>query len=324
MAMKEVTWKSILNFLIKQYPIRGKKEKEVIRTISKILEENNIYFEIQKFKNTIPNGKSRLYIDGKEIESIPASFVSGKIEEKNLISNIIIKENFNTPSISYNPYCKDFSLATFYFSPSINIRREDVKKVLDAEVIEGYVKIKKERYKTGNILIGNTKNPKILIFSHYDTVLNGVVDNSTSISTLLDIILSKKTRDKILKEVLIVLSGSTELSYDKPYYWCYGYRVFEKENLDVLIKSKKIFVVDCIGFDKCSIIYNNDLVYEAFTLLNFEKIKNKTYLFTSINNKNLYFFYSFYHSYVDNINLIKDSFVEKTKNLIIKNILTSI
>lgn len=307
---------NLLNKLSKLYPINGKREKLAIKFILKNLEEKNVSLDVQWFKNSVPNGKCKLEVDGEKIKCMHASFSSGKIDEKNLVANTIVRQSFESPNISFNPYCKDISLATFYFKTSICIKSSDVKKIIEAEYISGKVKIKKEKFKTANILVGKIRNPKKIIFAHFDTVLSGCIDNSASIALLINLIFEGK--DKILKDALIVFSGSEELSFEKPYYWGYGYRIFESEFYEVLKKSKSIIVVDCIGFDYSYISKDEELLKEAFPIKNFNKFFNKIFLLTSISQKNIKYFYSFYHSNLDLSNLVKDYYVQQAKRKILE------
>ncbi|MEM5828391.1 MAG: hypothetical protein QW197_02725 [Candidatus Aenigmatarchaeota archaeon] len=296
----------LIENLEKFYPIRGKNEKVVFRVLVEFLEKNNISYETQDFINIVPNGKSELVCDGLKIESLPSSFVSGKIGDKNLVSNILIREDFQEPNIAFNPYSREISLATFYSVPSITIRRSDVKRILEAENVRGKVKIKKEKFKSFNIIVGNFKNPKRLIFTHYDTVLNGAVDNSSGTAFLLSLL---ATFRDVMKENLFFICGSEELSYDKP-YWGYGYRIAESEFEKFFETSKEIVVVDCIGFDKASFIEGDSfLKREAFPIKNFEKYENKIKVFSSISSKNIKEFYSFYHSNSDIKELLKEKYV---------------
>lgn len=312
------SWNFFIRKFSKLYPIKGERALIAAKIILNFLSENDINFEIQKYNNYIPVGNSKLEVDGVEIDSIPACFVSGKIYDKNIISNILSSSIIEDPNISFNPYSKTFSLASFYFIPSINIKRDDIKKVINAEVINGRVRVKKKKIKALNILVGNTKNPKNIIISHYDTVLNGAVDNSSSIALILDLILNYK--EKILKNNLFVLCGSEELSYERPIYWGYGYRKFEKEFENLLNISKKIYVIDCIGFDKPNINKDNSLKYEALPLKNFKKYENKIFLITSLSKQNVKYFYSFYHSNLDNPKLLKERFILQSKLLLLKEL----
>lgn len=311
-------YKEILVDFSKFYPIRGKKVEEFTKYIlEKYL--NNINYYLSEFINRSPIGKSELYADGKLIESLPSSFVSGKIDEKNIISNVFVKSDYNEPNISFNPYSDEISLVTFYYeSPSITISRKNVSDVLNAEEIEGYVHINEERHKAYNILVGNINNPKNIIITHYDTVLNGASDNSSGTSILLKVI---KEHKELLSENLFVLSGAEELSYDFPIYWGYGYRVFEYEYKELLRNSKRIIVVDTLGFDFPILIKNNfDIIIEAFPIKNLGEFIGKTYLLTSIdleNKKKRKMFYSFYHSNLDTVNIIDERYMIEAEKILI-------
>ncbi|MEM5829936.1 MAG: hypothetical protein QXL82_00255 [Candidatus Aenigmatarchaeota archaeon] len=304
-----INFQHAIKELEKFYPIRGKREKLAANFIMSFLEEKGISYEIQKFKNQVPNGKSKLICDGVEIKSLPSSFVSGKIRDKNLIPNILIRENFSEPNIAFNPYSKAISLATFYYVASLTISRNDVQKVLKADEIYGKVKIKKEKFTGYNIIVGNIKTSKRLIFAHYDTVLNGAIDNSSGTAFLLSLI----TNSKYLKEEnLFLICGSEELSFEKP-YWGYGYRIFEKEFEYLFKEVKEIIVVDCIGFDKPIFIDSDkNLKMEAFPIKNFEKYEKKIVVFSSISENNIKDFYSFYHSYLDTKKLLEKKYIEES------------
>jgi len=110
--------KSIITELEKLSPRRGKREKLAFNLLTEILQENDIDFEVQKFKNAIPNHKVKHNL---EINFIPNTFTSGKIEEFVIISNLEKRENFSIPNINFNPLSNSISLATFYYVPSIAI-----------------------------------------------------------------------------------------------------------------------------------------------------------------------------------------------------------
>ncbi|MDR2190435.1 MAG: hypothetical protein LBP53_04535 [Candidatus Peribacteria bacterium] len=52
----------------------------------------------------------------------------------------------------------------------------------------------------------------------------------------------------LLKETLFVFWANEEISYDRrPAYRCKGARMFEKKYLHLLVRAKKIIVIDGIG-----------------------------------------------------------------------------
>jgi len=291
-------------------PRKGKNEKKAVKIIKDELSGIDIYE--QKFKNAIPIGKAKLIADGNNIPCEATAFISGKIDEKVLIPSIYISARFfNFPNINFNPYCKVISLATFYFAPSIAIEKKNVKHILEAEQIEGRVKVKKEKYTSKNLIVGNLENPKFVIFSHYDTVKKGAVDNASGVALLISII---KEKPELLKENAFIFSGSEELSFDKPIYWGIGYRIFEEEYKAILENCKKIFVVDCIGFDKP--ILSKEFLVEALPLKNIEKWEEKMFLLSSKMKK----LWNFYHSDLDKPNVIKKDYLNQAKTLFLRKL----
>ncbi len=292
-------------------PRTGKREKKAKKYILDFLE--GVEVREQKFRNAVPKGSSKLLINGREIESLPSSFVSGKFEGKPLISSLHVSGRYYFSSnINFNPYSNTISLATFYFAPSIAVHRKNVGKILSAESVEAKVKVKKEKFVSANLIIGNLENPKALCFAHYDTVLNGAIDNSSGTAVLLHLI---KIRPEILKKICIVLSGSEELSYDKPIYWGKGYRVFEEEYKSLLEKTKRIAVVDCVGF--ANPVLTKKLLLEAFPVKMLERIKKKTFLVTGEIEK-LETLWKVYHSDLDRVNLLSEKYLKEAENLILK------
>jgi hypothetical protein len=279
-------------------PIRGKNEKRATDFLLNVLKGFNV--EVQKFKNAIPdisNSKVKPKI------GLISTFSSGKIyvEEGNVISNFF---EFDRPNINFNPFCQDISLVTFYRSPAVTVSKSNIERLMELEEIK--VKVKKERFISHNILVGS-KNPKYVVFTHYDTILNGVCDNISGTSFLLYFILKNP---QYLKNTLFVLSGSEELTCYDSIYWGYGYRIFEEEYLDILKNCKRIIVVDSLGLAKSYI--DKKFLKEAFPIKNLETFRKKIFLITGI-NKN---FWKIYHSNLDNLNCIK-----KIEKNFIKNVL---
>jgi len=301
--------KSIITELEKLSPRKGKREKLAFDLLTEILQENDIDFEVQKFKNAIPNHKVKHNL---EINFIPNTFSSGKIEEFVIISNLEKRENFSIPNINFNPLSNSISLATFYYVPSIAISKKDLNKL--PENLKIKIKVKKEKFVSRNILVGNDENPKNIFFTHYDTVLNGANDNSSGVAILLYYILNN--RDS-LEQNLFVFCGSEELSFEKP-YWCKGYREFEKEYFDLMNKANKIIIVDSIGHEKPKIERNKELLKEAFVINNFEKFYRKIYLVTSIQGFFDKKYFSIYHSYEDAIDKLNENYLLKSLKIIRK------
>jgi len=292
-------------------PRCGKKEKDAVKYIEKEIANCGLDIEIQEFKNTIPVGKADLEADSEKIECEPTSLISGEFEEKCLISSIHISSRiFSDPNINFNPYCKKISLATFYFAPSVAIRREDVSKIIKSEEIYCKVLVEKERFTSKNILVGNIKKPKHILFAHYDTVLNGAIDNASGTALCIELI---QRFPEIVKNNLVVFSGSEELSFDRPIYWGKGYRIFEEEYLELLNKCHSIVVVDCVGFASPEFIKSH--LISAFPINNLEKLKDKIFLL-SVKEKYFSKLWNVYHSELDKVdNICKNYLDEALKKL---------
>ena len=291
-----------------------RNNEESINNTSKYIKENlekvGIDFFDQYFKVSIPfdEGSYIILDNGEKIIGKANSFVSGYFEEKNIYSSQNINQEINIPHINYNQYYDAFSGVIFYDFPVINIKKSDLIKVINSEEIKVYVNVKRKLIKNENILVGNIENPKNIIFTHFDTIFNGALDNSSGTATLLYGIINNKIN---LKENLIVFSGCEELSYDRPYYWGYGYRIFEYEYKEILEKSKKIIVYDMLGHSKPTL--TKEYIKEAFPIMS-EYLYEKSILISESNND----WIKFYHSDADTIDKINEYYIEEGLNLLLK------
>jgi hypothetical protein len=293
-----------------------RNNEESLNKTSNYIKENfqkvGIDFLDQDFSVPIPSDEGSYIIldNGEKIIGKANSFVSGSFEEKNIYSSQNIKQEINIPHINYNQYYDAFSGVIFYDFPVINIKKSDLIKVVNSQKIEVYVNVKKTLIKTENILVGNIKNPKNIIFTHFDTIFNGTLDNSSGTATLLYGIISNKIN---LKENLIVFSGCEELSYDKQYYWGYGYRAFEYQYKEILEKSERIIVYDMFGHSEP--ILTKEYIKEAFPIMS-EYLYDKSIQITESNND----WIKFYHSEADTIDKININYIKEALDLLLKNL----
>ncbi|MEJ2781165.1 hypothetical protein WIW89_09830 [Stygiolobus sp. CP850M] len=293
-----------------------RNNEESLNKTSNYIKENlqkaGIDFLDQYFYVPIPYDEGSYIIldNGGKIIGKANSFVSGSFEEKNIYSSQNIKQEINIPHINYNQYYDAFSGVIFYDFPVINIKKSDLIKVVNSQKIEVYVNVKKTLIKTENILVGNVKNPKNIIFTHFDTIFNGALDNSSGTATLLYGIINNKVN---IKENLIVFSGCEELSYDKPYYWGYGYRFFEYQYKEILEKSVKIIVYDMFGHSEP--ILTKEYIKEAFPIMS-EYLYDKSIQITESNKD----WIKFYHSEADTIDKININYIKEALDLLLKNL----
>lgn len=235
---------------------QGKTEAKAARLICAELKKFNVTYTVEKFVTYIPKFlHAEVIADGKIIPAIPTSFVSGEIHDKSaIISSMISSQKFiDNANINFNPYCHTISRSNHYFAPSCAIAPEHLQDICAAQDVHATVRVKKMRHKSQNILVGNTKNPKVIFMGHYDSFGPGVIDNASGTALLMQLAIA---HPEILRDNLIIIAGNEELSYDHPLYWGHGYRVFEKKHPRVMHNAQTIVGVDCVGHAP-TILYND-------------------------------------------------------------------
>ncbi len=291
-------------------PRVGKREKEAAELIKEELA--GLELEEQKFKNEVPVGKAELFIDGRQMNCLASSFVSGSIEEKSVISSVHVSARYYSESnINFNPYSSSISLATFYFAPSVAVEKETIKAIVDGEEVKGKVWVRREPFVAENILVGNIKNPRTVCFAHYDSVLNGAIDNASGVAIMLEVI---KNNPELLDENLFVFSGSEELSYDKPIYWGKGYRMFEEEFNSLLKNAKKLVCVDSVGF--ADPVITDSFLLSAIPLRNLEELKHKTRILFG-NPERIRNLWEIYHTEQDVPQVIRMEYLQSAYHMLI-------
>lgn len=306
--------------IIKQLVAIGERqlegEKEARKVIENFLEKQKVDFAVQEYITEIPRYIDwDLKIDNKKIESLPCGLKSGKITNNyNLLSSLISSQkNFYDTNINFNPLCEYISRSNHYMAPALAINRKDVQKVIDAKKIDGFIKVKKNKHLSGNILVGNLKNPKNIIFSHYDSISSGAIDNASGVAVSLNIITKNK---HILEDNLFVIAGNEELSYDKTVYWGHGYRVFQKKYSQVLNQIKNIFILDCLGYAPLEIITNSNEIKFGFPIKNMDKFLNKIKFLSGDYDELM----KFYHAENDTLENISARYLKESQDEILKNI----
>jgi len=291
--------RKLLENLERLSPRRWENEYITAEFIKGYLSNYNFDVYVQEYKVVYPIYKEwYLYVDGELIKSLPCGLESGYLDNAVILDGVeVLEKGFNVdyPAIQYNRFCSDISSPIHTLSPCLSVSREDIEKIKKAKEVDGYLKVKYKVLKQQNILVGNSENPEKIVFTHYDSVWGGTVDNGLSVAILLGII------DKIdLSKVLIVFSGTEELSMNWPIYWGYGYRMFEEKFIDIMHNAKEIIVIDCIGHTELVVTKDKFLIEEAFPIES-KDILNKTKLLTG----DFYELMKFYHSFSDNIEKVK-------------------
>ncbi len=291
MKVEEAKIMKTLDELCNLAPRLWENEQEAAELIKEKLRKMRISFEVQHYRVRYPLFHFfELRVNGKELPCLPSSLVSGRIREKRVINALKHSHstNYRKANFNYNPYCTNVSKFTFYEAPALAIRHSDAHTIMKARDVEGEVKVSWKPYTQENIMIGNTENPKKIIMAHYDSWWGGAVDNGLAVALLLH--MASKAN---LKDSLILLAGSEEISHEK-IYWCYGYRVFERKFRDVMEQAESIVVVDSIGRGRVEITKDREMIKDALWLRDNSFLNKATGIFGSFRDV-----MEIYHSPVD-------------------------
>ncbi|MFZ2970622.1 MAG: M28 family peptidase [Minisyncoccia bacterium] len=302
--------------LIKFSPRQLEGETKAARFLISLLDRHRISHSEQRFFVKIPRVKKAiLEADGVSVKCDGVSMVSGETKNgKYKITKSLVSPDHNVSGnnfyINYNPKCPVISNNNNYFSPAVSIAPKDLYKIRGSKYVRGQVQVEAIKHKAINILIGNTKNPKIICLAHYDSIKKGAIDNASGIAVIMGAILFSP---EILKYTMFVLSGGSELSYEDPLYYGYGYRIFEKRNYKKMDKAEKIIAIDCVGYGETEIIKNKKRVELASPLVNVKKWCNKITIITGRLDKLM----TVYHSDIDDGRYLKEKYLGKDRNLLI-------
>ena len=297
--------KNLISFSYRQ--LEG--ERKAADFIISFLNNQNIEYHLDYFWTKVPKiEKAILKVDKKEITCKGCSFVSGKIRDKDYLISSLIPSCFflDKSNINFNPKCSSISLSNFYFAPALAVSRKDLDLILKSKEIEGEVKVRPVKYKARNILIGNFKKPRVISFAHYDSIEKGTIDNASGVTVMMGTILSQPD---IIKDNLFVFSANEELSYDRPTYWGYGFRAFEKKFFKIMKLAKKLIIIDCVGNSSPKIYRDENLIYLAFPIKNREKWKYKIEI---LSGKDIQKLMTVYHSDLDGLSEIKQKYLTQT------------
>jgi hypothetical protein len=298
-------------------PRLGENEQLTAEFLIKTLQNNEIKYYSQKFKATIPIWeKAELFADGKKITCKNTSLVSGKILGKeNIISSFQeIDETKTKYNINFTPYADIICTADFYNHPSVAIKYSDLPKIFIAKNVQGEVKTKKLTYTSQNILVGNKINPKFLVFAHYDCIGNdGAVDNASGVATAMLTIL---THLELLENTLFIFSGCEEIAYDKYKISGIGFRKFEQHFSSLMQNAKRIYILDGVGNGNPHFTQDFNLLDVTLQVKMLKSIQKKVFLIQGNVDKIM----DVYHSDIDTIDQLKENFLEKTSDLLVKDI----
>ncbi len=318
--MNNLSQNSIFTKVVKNLTALGGRQdtalQKAYKYLSSVFIKNKIPFKTEMYHVALPVWKNySLKADGRNIPCLPTGLMSGSITDVYTVASSLVSSPcfLDTPHINFNPKCEIISRADFSFAPALAIARGSLVDLCKAKNIRGEVKVQKKIQDTRQILIGNAKNPRNIVFSHFDSIGTGAVDNASGTALMIQLIIDCP---QLLKENLFVLDGNEELSYDKPVYWGRGYRNFEKKYPGQISQAKKLIAVDCIGYAPTEVLTKGPIIKLAFPIKGVEKLAKKISLVTSDYDSLM----EVYHSDDDVPGIIKTKYVkealEKLKNIL--------
>lgn len=230
----------------------------------------------QNFSTSVPRFKeAALWADGRPVRCEGNGLVSGRIKDKcHVVSSVIDQSIMRYDrNINTNPFCRSaISKGNFYFAPAVAVDHRGLAQVLCAKRVQGQLAVKKEKHRAVNILIGDRKAPRTVVFTHYDSIGPGAIDNASGVSVLMNII--DKDPD-YLADKLFVIAANEEVSYDLPLFHGHGYRIFENKAAALLKGARQIVCLDSVGQTPAAIIKDPMIAVKAFPLMNARKWDKK-------------------------------------------------
>jgi hypothetical protein len=301
----------IFNTVIKKLTVLGMRQgvtaKKSCAYISSVLRNFDITYKIKSYRVALPVWKKcELRADGENIPCMPTGFTSGTFDGVTAYAGSLTSSRhfLDVPHINFNPKSKAISRANFSFAPSCAVAARSLPALFKARNLEGEMKVEKKAQTTYQILVGNSRGPKTIVFSHFDSVGPGAIDNASGTALMLQAIINDSKR---LEETLFVFDGNEEMSYDYPIYWGKGYRNFEKKYPRLMSGARNIVVVDCIGYAPTVILKNGPIIKLAFPIMGIKKLQSKISLITSDYDALM----SVYHSADDVSSNVKKRFVNE-------------
>ncbi len=286
-------------------------ETDARNLIESYLQSKQTAFTVDEYETCIPKYLDwGLKVDGKKIECLPCGYVSGKVVSKAtvLASTISSQKNVYDANINFNPYSNRISRSNFYFAPALAIHRSDVQAVLEGGEIDGYMNVEKTAHTSANILVGNAENPKNIIFTHFDSVGTGAIDNASGTALTLELL---SQYPELLAENLFAICGNEELSYDETIYWGHGYREFEDTYPELLTRAKHIYILDSFGHTPVQQIKDVPTMTLAFPVAKINELASKMTVIAG----DLGALMQYYHAEDDVILNLKDEYYQEAYDL---------
>lgn len=305
------------NSLLKQLtdigPRFAQKEMQAAEIIKRYLETHNIQYVIQQFDTEVPVcTKAELTVDGQPMDCVGSSIVSGEIPDAKYVISHFGYSGKTPYNLAYNPLTDTLSLVDHFRVPSLTVSRKDVIRLVMAKEVKGLVEVERTKIKSENILVGNLKKPKYIVFAHYDSIVGqGAVDNAGSVITMMNCILNNPP---LLSSTLFNFSGNEEIAYDDYNLCGYGFRVFEDACGLQMLHAEKIIVLDGVGIGDPTLAQDGLGWVLQVKMLN--DIKNKVFWMQNDQTQTL----SKFHSLDDNIEIIDEKYLTVAEELLVKTL----
>lgn len=248
--------------------------------IETTLREHGIACAREYFSLKIPRMRgATLVADGKKIPCVGTGLVSGAIAGKDVLVSSSMPSSYfqEKANINFSPSCRTFSPGNHYFAPSVAVDHKGLAAVLQATKVRATMEVAAVPHRSANILVGNTKDPRVVCFNHYDSIGPGAIDNASGVAVTMDAILRHPT---LLQHCLFVFAGCEELSFDRPFYWGHGYRAFEQKHPALLRAARAIYVVDSLGNGATLITDDPAIVPRAFPIQSAKRYAKKIRIVT--------------------------------------------
>jgi|SRR3989344_628562 len=300
-------YKAFLKDLTDLGPRCAEKELQAAKIIKNYLSSINISFISQIFDSEVPVcTKAELIVDNKKIDCLGSSLVSGKIPNGEYLISHFGFTGDSPYNIAYSPVTDNISVVDHFKVPSLTISRKDIIKIIMAKEVKGIIEIKRTRIKTENILVGNTEDPKYIVFAHFDSIIGpGAVDNAGSVTAMMSCI---ENNENLLTTTLFNFSGNEEMAYDDYQLSGYGFRVFEQKYGNLLEKAEKIVVMDGLGVGE-PIFTQNGLDW-VLQLKMLDKIREKVFWLQNDQASVLQYF----HTHSDKDEIIEEQYLSQAED----------
>jgi len=140
-----------------------------------------------------------------------------------------------------------------------------------------YLRQRLVKVNAANILVGNLVKPRSILLTHFDAIGPGALDNASGVAVCLRVLIE---HPDFVKDNLVVFSGSEETSPEKPVYWGYGYRQFERKYGQLLKNCRAIYVVDCVGNGRLNFFQGDYYFHQAVPLKKLDLVRDKLFVLT--------------------------------------------